>query len=68
MEKLGTDDRNTRNCNFYVVKFTKMPATLAEVAFISNSTEEKMLRSSAGTDKAAQGFLSGLQNYFSNAK
>ena len=68
LERLGTDDRNTKNCNFYVVKFTKMPATLAEVAFISNSTEEKMLRSSAGTDKAAQGFLSGLQNYFSNAK
>ena len=68
VSQLSTDDRNTRNCNFYVVKFTKMPATLAEVAFISNNTEEKMLKSSAGLDKAARGLLLGLQNYFSNSK
>lgn len=68
VSQLSTDDRKTRNCNFYVVKFTKMPATLAEVAFISNNVEEKILRSSAGIDKAAKGIFLGLQDYFSESK
>jgi N-acetylmuramoyl-L-alanine amidase len=66
--KLGTDDRTTRTCNFYVVKNTKMPATLVEVAFISNAKEESLLKSDAGAQKAAQGIYDGIEKYFSDAK
>ncbi len=65
IQQLNTQDRKTRDCNFYVVKYTTMPATLAEVAFISNPTEEGLLKSSIGTQKAAQGIVNGLNRYFS---
>lgn len=65
ISQLGTDDRNTRTCNFYVVKHTTMPATLAEVIFISNPAEEKLLKSAEGTQKAATGIFRGLDRYFS---
>lgn len=65
LEQLGTNDRSTRDCNFYVVKYTTMPATLAEIAFISNPQEEKLLKSSAGVKKAAMGIYRGLDRYFS---
>lgn len=68
IEQLKTDDRTTRTCNFYVVKHTNMPATLVEVAFISNPKEEQLLKSTAGVDKAAQGIFNGIDKYFSDAK
>lgn len=63
--QLGTNDRNMRTCNFYVVKHTKMPATLAEIAFISNPEEERMMTSGEGVKKAATGIYKALDRYFS---
>ncbi len=65
--QLKTDDRTTRTCNFYVVKHTNMPATLVEVAFISNPKEEQLLKSDAGAEKAAKGIYNGIDKYFSYA-
>lgn len=65
VNQLGTDDRNMRQCNFYVVKYSHMPATLVEIAFISNLQEEKMMTSSSGVTNAATGILQGLERYFS---
>lgn len=65
LAQLATDDRNSRTCNFYVVKHTTMPATLVEVAFVSNPAEEKLLKSPAGAQKAALGIFKGLDRYFS---
>ncbi len=47
-----------------MVKHTDMPATLVEVAFISNESEEKMLDSEEGIRKAAQGIADGIADYF----
>lgn len=66
--QLKTDDRTTRTCNFYVVKHTDMPATLIEVAFISNPKEEQLLKSEAGVEKAAKGIYNGIEKYFSQAE
>ncbi|WIW70164.1 MULTISPECIES: N-acetylmuramoyl-L-alanine amidase [Anaerosinus] len=68
INQLNTQDRKTRDCNFYVVKYTTMPATLAEVAFISNPNEERLLKSSDGVRKAAKGIFDGLNKYFSYDK
>lgn len=65
IDQIKTNDRKTRNCNFYVVKHVKMPAVLVEVAFISNLKEEKLLTSPDGVKKAAKGIYRGLDRYFS---
>ncbi|MBE8950961.1 MAG: N-acetylmuramoyl-L-alanine amidase [Quinella sp. 3Q1] len=64
VEQLGTPSRGTQPCNFYVVKNTDMPATLIELGFISNKEEEKLLDSKEGVQKAAQGILDGIEDYF----
>ena len=64
VDQLGTQSRGTQSCNFYVVKHTDMPATLVELAFVSNKAEEKLLYSSEGVKKAAQGILDGIEDYF----
>ena len=62
---LGSGNRGTKSCNFYVVKHTDMPATLVEMAFISNDKEEKLMNSEAGINRAAEGILNGLRRFFS---
>ena len=64
VEQLGTPSRGTQPCNFYVVKNTDMPATLIELGFISNKDEEKLLDSKEGVQKASQGILDGIEDYF----
>ena len=62
--RLGTEGRGPKSCNFYVVKHTDMPAALVEVAFVSNPAEEKMMNSNAGVQKAAQGIVDGITDFF----
>ncbi|MGM9539993.1 N-acetylmuramoyl-L-alanine amidase [Anaerovibrio sp.] len=62
--ELGTGNRGTKSCNFYVVKHTTMPAALIEMAFISNDKEERLMNSEAGVKKAAEGLLKGIRSFF----
>ena len=62
--QLKTTSRGIKTCNFYVVKHTKMPATLIEVAFVSNPKEEKLLTSRKGVQKAAVGIVKGISDFF----
>ena len=64
IDQIETESRGTQSCEFYVVKHTDMPATLVEVAFISNPKEEKLMNSEAGIKKAAQGIADGIADYF----
>ena len=61
---LSTGNRGNKSCNFYVVKHTEMPATLVEIAFISNQKEERLLNSAAGIKTAAQGVFQGIEALF----
>ena len=63
-EQIRTPSRGTKSCNFYVVRHTSMPATLVELAFISNKEEEELLDSDEGVTKAAQGIFDGIEDYF----
>lgn len=63
-EQIKTPSRGTKPCNFYVVRHTDMPATLIELAFISNAEEEQLLGSEEGVKKAAQGIMDGIEDYF----
>ena len=64
IDSIGTVDRGTQTCNFYVVKHTDMPAILVEISFISNPDEEKMMNSEAGVKKIARGIADGIADYF----
>ncbi|MDK2960711.1 MAG: N-acetylmuramoyl-L-alanine amidase [Bacillota bacterium] len=61
---LGLPDRGLRTADYNVLRYTKMPAVLVEVAFISNPSEEKLLADPAFREKAAQGIFNGILSYF----
>lgn len=45
MKQLQIYDRGTKQSNFFVLRETDMPAVLLEVAFVSNASDAKKLRS-----------------------
>ena len=48
---------------FYVLINTEMPSILAEVGFISNQEEEKLLKTSAYRQKIAEALFDGIKKY-----
>lgn len=52
---------------FAVLKAPDIPSILVETAFISNPTEEKLLRSGKYQDQVARAMLAGIQGYFSDS-
>jgi len=63
----GLADRGIYPANFYVLKHTNMPAILIEMAFLSNPNEEKLLAAPAFQQQMAQGIVSGIDNFFTQA-
>lgn len=57
-------DRGTRTANFYVTKNSTVPASLVELAFLSNPEEEELLNSDDFQTKLAEGICLGLSNFF----
>lgn len=48
---------------YYVLKWTKMPAVLIEVGYLSNQAEEKMLKNSFYRQQIAEQIASGILSY-----
>jgi len=65
---LQLPDRGIKTGNFSIISKARMPAILAELAFINNPVEEKMLRNSAFLDKAVQGLLEGIIEFIGGEK
>lgn len=63
VKQIGLQDRKVKTANFYVIKHTKMPSILVELGFISNPTEEKLLRDPEFQRKAALGIYRGILVY-----
>ncbi len=61
---LGRTDRRAKDSLFYVVKFTEAPAALAELAFLSDPEEARLLGTAAFRQKAAEAMTRGLAQYF----
>lgn len=59
----GLVDRGVKANNFAVLRETKMPAVLVELAFISNLEEEKLLSSDAFQNQAAKAIVNGIYSY-----
>lgn len=57
-------DLGVKQALFYVLVGAEMPSALAEVSFISNPAEEKLLSNSKYRMLLAESILSGINNYF----
>ena len=64
IDRLGRKDRGVKFANFYVLRHTKMPASLVELMFISNEEEEQLLREDDTVEQAARALFDGLNTYF----
>jgi N-acetylmuramoyl-L-alanine amidase len=59
----GLRDRGLKEAGFAVIKNTKMPAALVEIAFVSNPTEEKLANTAAFKDKVSRALANALIEY-----
>jgi len=53
----------TKYANFYVLKKTQMPAILVEAGYLSNSQEEKLLKTSRYRQQVAEAINQGIKEY-----
>lgn len=68
VKNLQLTDRGIKTGNFSIISKAKMPAILAELAFINNPVEEKLLRNNAFLDRAVQGLLEGIIEFLGGEK
>src|SRR5437773_9620482 len=61
-------DHGVKTAPFYVLRFTSMPSILAEIAYISNSDEEDMLRTGRFTTRVAEALMEGVNTFLASAK
>ena len=59
----GARDRGVKTANFYVIKYTDMPAILVEVGFVTGSDDAARLSSTSGRAKTAQAIAKGILEY-----
>ncbi|KAF1085402.1 N-acetylmuramoyl-L-alanine amidase AmiC precursor [Sporotomaculum syntrophicum] len=64
VKTLGRRSLGVLQANFVVLRTSPVPAVLAEVAFISNYEEEKLLRQESTRVKVAEALTLALNNYF----
>ncbi len=57
---LGNTKRKAKTGSYYIIDKTEMPAVIAEVGFISNPDEARLLTSSAYQEKVAYAIFSGI--------
>jgi len=65
---LGLRDIGLRDANFAVLRTSNMPAILAELAFISNVSEEKYMNTDVFRNGAAEAIVKGIGRYFSEKR
>jgi N-acetylmuramoyl-L-alanine amidase len=56
-------DRGVRQANFYVLRNGFMPAVLVECGFLSNRSEEKLLRQNNHRERLAEGISRGIAEF-----
>lgn len=59
-------NRGIKTANFYVLRNTNASAALVETGFISNPTEEKLLKDNAFQEKMAQAIAKGVLRAINN--
>jgi N-acetylmuramoyl-L-alanine amidase len=62
-ERYSTIDHGVKTAPFYVLRFTTMPSILAEIAFMSNPTEEEQMRTQPFLAHIAESIFEGVKTY-----
>ncbi len=65
-QKQGSNSRGVRQAGFMVLWTPSMPSALVEVGYLSNPTEEQILRDRQEQAKIAYGIFKGVQLYRKN--
>ena len=60
----GLNNRGVKSANFYVIKHSNCPASLIELAFISNYEEERLLASDEYQEQLAQAIVAAINRFF----
>ncbi|WP_139904494.1 N-acetylmuramoyl-L-alanine amidase [Clostridium thermarum] len=63
VKSMNLTNRGIREEKFYVIKNNQAVSALVELAYISNSTEEKLLNNSLNQKKWAEGIAKGINDY-----
>lgn len=63
---LGLRRVGIRDTNFFVNRYNTVPAVLVETAFLSNPTEEGLMRQDSFRQKAAEAIAKGIVKYLQN--
>ena len=63
----GRYNRGNKVANFYVLKYTYMPAALTENAFVDNYNDAVCLNSASWRNNVALGFLHAMQRHYGYA-
>jgi N-acetylmuramoyl-L-alanine amidase len=62
----GQEDRGIKRARFEVLRNAPCPATLVEMAFLSNPKDEAMAIDPAGRDRIARGIADGISAYLAD--
>ena len=62
VQSLPVVNRGVKHANFYVLKYTDMPAVLVETAFIDNANDAKLLRDRQ--DDFARAIARGISDFY----
>lgn len=60
---LDTKVIGVKGARYYVLKGTRMPAVLIEIGFLSNSSEERLLKNNAYRQSIAEAIADGVEDY-----
>lgn len=63
LNNLEIPDHYIRRAKFYVIKYTSVPAILAELGFLSNHEDRKLLTSSASQDQYAKALTTAILKF-----
>jgi N-acetylmuramoyl-L-alanine amidase len=66
LKYLKLENRGVKQAPFVVLKGVNMAAVIAEIAFISNPTEEKLLKNNEFSQKTAQALYEAISYYIEN--
>ncbi|MEC1435563.1 N-acetylmuramoyl-L-alanine amidase family protein [Bacillus spizizenii] len=64
VSSLQTRDRGVKESDFYVITYSQMPSVLAELGFMTNSSDADKLRSEEYQQKAADAVVTGINSYY----
>lgn len=64
----ATVDHGVKTAPFYVLRFTSMPSILAEIAYVSNPSEEGLLRTDTFVSRVAESLNDGVKAFLGSAK